>query len=189
VRSGGRGAFEHDLGERAERLEVGDLEREDRDPHDRGRVDPRRDPAEVLLLATDADRVLDDVEAALAEPGVTIARVRSGREVLAAVQELAPDLVVLDLQIGNMGGVATCLELRNEESFGRLEEQKVLILLDRVADVFLARRSGADGWIIKPLDPLRLRRAAEAVLRGDEYADGPSAPVMAPSEPDAAAAG
>lgn len=143
----------------------------------------------TILLATDADRVLDDVEAALAEPGVTIARVRSGREVLAAVQELAPDLVVLDLQIGNMGGVATCLELRNEESFGRLEEQKVLILLDRVADVFLARRSGADGWIIKPLDPPRLRRAAEAVLRGDEYADGPSAPVMAPSEPDAAAAG
>ena len=33
------------------------------------------------------------------------------------------------------------------------------MLLDRRADVYLARRSGAEGWLIKPLDPLRLKRA------------------------------
>ena len=46
------------------------------------------------------------------------------------------------------------------------------MLLDRIADVFLARRSGADGWLVKPLDPLRLRRAVRAVLRGDTYHEG-----------------
>lgn len=126
----------------------------------------------TILIATDADEVLDEVDAALSEPGTTVARVRAGRQVLAAVRELDPDLVVLDLQIGSMGGIATCLGLRNEESFGRIQEQKVLILLDRVADVFLARRAGADGWMIKPLDPLRLRRAALAVLEGSTYTEG-----------------
>ncbi len=144
-------------------------------------------PRRTILLATDSDTVRDEVEAALSEPGTTIARVRSGQEVLGAVHELQPDLVVLDLQIGNMGGVATCLGLRNEESFGRVDVQKVMILLDRVADVFLARRAGADGWLIKPLDALSLRRAAEAVLRGEQHTEGPEAPVLTPAEPDAAA--
>jgi hypothetical protein len=43
----------------------------------------------------------------------------------------------------------------------------VLMLLDRQADVFLAKRSGAEGWIVKPLDAFSLRNAATAILEGD----------------------
>ena len=39
------------------------------------------------------------------------------------------------------------------------------MLLDRRPDVFLARRSGAEGWMVKPLDPLRLRRADDRADR------------------------
>jgi DNA-binding response OmpR family regulator len=42
----------------------------------------------------------------------------------------------------------------------------VLLLLDRDVDVFLARRSGADGWVVKPLDAFSLRNAATAILEG-----------------------
>ena len=125
-----------------------------------------------MLIATDADEVLDEVDAALADDTTRVVRVRAGRDVLAAVRELEPDLVVLDLQIGNMGGVATALGLRNEESFGRIPAQTVLMLLDRTADVFLARRADADGWLVKPLDALRVRRAAEQVLDGGSYTEG-----------------
>ena len=41
------------------------------------------------------------------------------------------------------------------------------MLLDRQADVFLAKRSGADGWVVKPLDAFTLRRAATAILEGE----------------------
>ena len=41
------------------------------------------------------------------------------------------------------------------------------MLLDRDADVFLARRSGADGWVVKPLDAFSLRRAATAILAAE----------------------
>lgn len=126
----------------------------------------------TVLVATDADEVLDEIDAALADASTTVVRVHAGRDVLAAVQELDPDLVVLDLQIGNMGGVATALGLRNEESFGRIEPQNVLMLLDRTADVFLARRAEADGWLVKPLDALRVRRAADEVLAGGTYTEG-----------------
>jgi DNA-binding response OmpR family regulator len=126
----------------------------------------------VVLLATDADHIHDEVDAALADEDTMVHRVRAGREVVPAVKELEPDLVVLDLQIGNMGGMAACLSLRLEEGAGRLGRRAILMLLDRRDDVFLARRSNADGWVVKPLDALRLRQAADALLAGDTYHDG-----------------
>ena len=122
-----------------------------------------------VLLATDSDAVFDEVDAALADHETEVLAVSSGREVRAAVEEIDPDLVILDLQIGSMGGVATCLDLRLEESGDRLDPQNILLLLDRDADIFIARRSGADGWLVKPVDAGRLRRAAEALLAGDTY--------------------
>ncbi len=129
-------------------------------------------PNRTVLIATDADEVLDEVDAALADETTRVVRVHAGRDVLAAVKELEPALVVIDLQIGNMGGVATSLGLRNEESFERIAPQRILMLLDRAADVFLARRAQADGWLIKPLDALRLARSARTVLDGGTHVEG-----------------
>jgi len=122
-----------------------------------------------VLLATDADWIAEEMDAALSEPGTEVRRVRRGVDVLPAIEAAEPDLVILDLQIGNMGGMAACMAIRLEESAGRLEHMPVLMLLDRKADLFLARRSDADGWLFKPLDAFRLRRAAEALLAGDTY--------------------
>ncbi len=136
----------------------------------------------TVLLATDADWVADDVEAALADDDTEIVRTRAGAEVVDLTAELEPDLVVLDLQIGNMGGMAACMALRLEEGSGRLDPVPILMMLDRPHDDFLARRSAADGWIAKPLDPFRLRRAATALLAGEEWHDGvdPSVDAVAP---------
>lgn len=95
--------------------------------------------------------------------------VRSGAEVPAAVDADGPDLTVLDLQIGNMGGIATFLHLRQEAEEGRLPQTPVLMLLDRPADVPMARRVGVDGWLLKPLDAFRLRRASRALLGGQTF--------------------
>ena len=120
-----------------------------------------------VLIATDADAVFAEVEAALVDETTTVQRVREGQAVAGVVAQSAPDLVVLDLQIGNMGGIATCIDLRHEAGEGRLPDVPVLMLLDRQADVFLAKRSGADGWVVKPLDAFSLRNAATAILEGE----------------------
>lgn len=125
-----------------------------------------------ILIATDAQWVLDELEAALSSPSTTIQVVTNGRHVAAAVVEQTPDIAILDLQIGSMGGMAVTMDLRLDHSSGALPHVPVLMLLDRVADVHMARRSGAEGWIIKPLDALRLRKAVNALTSGSCYAEG-----------------
>ena len=71
-----------------------------------------------------------------------------------------------------MGGMAACMALRLEAGAGRLPDVSVLMLLDRQADLFLAQRSDADGWLVKPLDAFRLRRATTALLEGGEFKEG-----------------
>ena len=116
-----------------------------------------------VLLATDADRLFDEVVAALGGAH-DIHRVHEGKLVAEVMAGIDPELVILDLQIGNMGGMATSLLLKQEARAGRLPEAPVLLLLDREADEFLATQSDADGWITKPLDSLRLRRVAQELV-------------------------
>lgn len=104
-------------------------------------------------------------------PEVVIEEASSGPEVLRRVRNGGIDLVVTDLQIGAMGGMAICMELRHDESYLVGEPTSVLMLLDRRADVFLARRAGADGYLVKPLDPQRVRAAVRTLLSGEEYDD------------------
>ncbi|CAB4594311.1 unannotated protein [freshwater metagenome] len=125
-----------------------------------------------ILIATDAQWVLDEVQAALGSPSTTIQVVTNGRLVAPAVAERTPDIAILDLQVGSMGGMAITMDLRLDYSSGALPHIPVLMLLDRTADVHMARRSGADGWIIKPLDALRLRKAVTAIAGGGCYAEG-----------------
>ena len=120
----------------------------------------------TVLVATLADHVHEELEASLGGQS-RIVRVAGGNEVLAAVREHQPDLVVLDLQIGNMGGMAACLDLRLEQRAGRIPTQRVVMLLDRDADTYLAGQAEADAWIVKPLNPMELRQTASAVMATD----------------------
>ncbi len=143
-----------------------------------------------VLVATDADWVLDDIVAALGGPDTSFTVCREGRAVVGAVAQRTPDLAVLDLQIGSMGGMAVTMALRLDESGGLGPHVRVLMLLDRAADVHLARRSGADGWLIKPLDSLRLRRAARVIMDGGRVMEPEidDAPLFEPDpEPELAA--
>jgi DNA-binding response OmpR family regulator len=132
---------------------------------------------QTILVASDAPTLRREVEAVISGPDVEVDTVTSGPEVVTFVAEEAPDLVIVDMQMGNMGGMAVCLELRLQESYDAMDHVPVLMLLDRRPDVFLARRSGAEGWLVKPLDPLRLRRAVRALVDGGTFADDSFTPV------------
>jgi DNA-binding NarL/FixJ family response regulator len=123
-----------------------------------------------VLIAADAPWVHEEVIASLPE-GASSRSLINGAAVRAAVGEDTPDLVILDSQISNMGAVAVTYDLHNELSGGRLPAVPVLILLDRPSDAFLARQCAAEGYLLKPLDPLRTRRAIKALLAGGEFRD------------------
>ena len=132
-----------------------------------------------ILIATDADWIVDEVTAALGGPDTNFTVVREGRAVAKVVGEREPDLVVTDLQVGTMGGMAITMSLRLDESAGTLPHVPVVMLLDRTADVYLAQRCDAEAWLVKPLDALRLQRAAQAATSGGTYHEGvPAEPVV-----------
>ncbi len=134
-------------------------------------------PVRTVMVASDAPSVRHAVASVTKRPDIDIVEVSSGPSVVEQVRRDPPDLLVVDMQMGNMGGMAVCLELRLDESYLDMAHVPVLMLLDRRPDVFLARRSGAEGWLVKPLDPLRLRRAVAALLDGGTYLDDSYQPV------------
>jgi DNA-binding response OmpR family regulator len=129
-----------------------------------------------IVVATDSLSVFDQINSVVGGPGTTVRWIRSGLEVRDELNARPADLAIVDMQIGTMGGVAVALDLRLEADAGRLDRCPVLLVLDRRADVFLARRSGAEGWILKPLDPIRMRRAVSALLAGRAWHDASFAP-------------
>ena len=111
-----------------------------------------------MLLATDSDALAEDVFAALAGGGTTVSRIHAGEQVRRAVEQLEPDLVVLDMQIGNMGGIATSIDLRHEAEAGRLPDVKIVMLLDRDVDRWIAGEGKPDAHLVKPITSLALKR-------------------------------
>jgi DNA-binding response OmpR family regulator len=118
----------------------------------------------TILVAADARWVRDQVRAAFVGPGQRVVEVTRGQDVRDAFAEHIPDLTILDMQIGNMGGIAVAIDLRLEESAGRLPHATILLLLDREADRVLASRADGDAELVKPVDAGILRRTARQLL-------------------------
>ena len=81
----------------------------------------------------------------------------------AKVAEHDPDVVIIDLQIKNMGGMAIVRQIRADPEIE--EMPRLVLLLDREADGFLAKRAGADAWVVKPFQADQLRQALGETLQ------------------------
>lgn len=86
---------------------------------------------DLILIVSDSDSVLEELRSALEDGETEIRELRSGEQVRPAVEDDPPDVLITDLQVGNMGGMAICLDIHLEESGGRIPHVPVLILLDR----------------------------------------------------------
>jgi DNA-binding response OmpR family regulator len=118
----------------------------------------------TILVAADGKWVRDLVRIAFVAPGQQVIEVIRGQDVRDAVRDHHPDLVILDLQIANMGGIAVAIDLHLEEFDGRVPPVPILLLLDREADRFLAKRAAVQGELVKPIDVATLRRTANAII-------------------------
>lgn len=118
----------------------------------------------TVLVAADGAWIRDQVRTALTGPDLELIEVDRGQEVRDVVESRHPDLVILDLQIDNMGGVAVAIDLHLEASAGRLPDVPILLLLDREHDRFLAKRAAAAAELVKPIDAGTLRRTVKRLL-------------------------
>jgi DNA-binding response OmpR family regulator len=118
----------------------------------------------TVLVAADGAWIRNQVRTALTGPDLELIEVDRGQEVRDVVAGRHVDLVILDLQIANMGGVAVAIDLHLEASAERLPNVPILLLLDREHDRFLAKRAAADAELVKPIDPGTLRRTVKHLL-------------------------
>ncbi len=118
----------------------------------------------TVVVAADGAWIRNQVRTALAATDLEIIELDRGQAVRDVVAARHPDLVILDLQIANMGGIAVAIDLHLEASAGRAPTVPILILLDREHDRFLAKRAAANAELVKPIDPGTLRRTVKALL-------------------------
>lgn len=118
------------------------------------------------MLVADADWVVNEVKGALALGDWDLAVVDDPGSASSRVVEDAPDAVIVDMQVASMGGMAVVRAIRQETDPS--VRPRLVMLLDRSADHFIARRAGADARVLKPITSSDLR----AALSPDELRAG-----------------
>lgn len=125
-------------------------------------------PGIRVVIADDHRLVRAGLHMLLAEmPGVTVeAEAADGNEALAACAACAPDLILMDVAMPDMGGLEALRELR-----ARHPDTRVLMLsmLASEEHVLQALRLGAAGYLLKDAAPAELELAIGAVMRGETW--------------------
>jgi predicted signal transduction protein with EAL and GGDEF domain/DNA-binding response OmpR family regulator len=105
-------------------------------------------PAPRVLLVDDDDVNLLITSSALTEQGFAVTTATSGRKALEMLAEWSPDVVVLDAQMPEMDGFATCRQLRLLPGY---DTMPVLMLtgLDDEASITRAYQVGANDFFVK----------------------------------------
>lgn len=109
------------------------------------------------MLVADADWVINEVRAALTLGDWDLSVVDDPRAAVDLALELTPEAVIIDMQVGSMGGMAVVRAIR--QATEETSRPRMVLLLDRSADEFIARRAGADARVIKPITASALRIA------------------------------
>ena len=115
-----------------------------------------------LLLVADDIWVKNDVAAAVTDPGTVLEYIDDPEDAADVLGAQRYDAAVVDMQVGSMGGMALTRLFKDAMAAGDVETTPIILLLDRDADVFLARRAGADAYMVKPFTSQQLRTALAA---------------------------
>ncbi|MGH2767889.1 MAG: response regulator [Actinomycetota bacterium] len=123
----------------------------------------------VRVLVVDDHRVFAEAIAARlnAEPDLAVVKtVASAEEARATSATLKPDLVVLDVDLGNSDGVELAARLRQEHS-----EIKVVIVtcIEDSGKAVEAVRAGVSAWVTKDASVEELLGALRGAMRGETW--------------------
>ena len=136
-----------------------------------------------IVLADDHDLVRSGIKALLSMiNGVeVIAEARDGLELIQLVDDLQPDVVMTDISMPRMDGIAAISRIHASHP-----EMRVLVLsmYDTVDFVKRAVASGACGYLMKDAPPFELEQAVRSVMAtGSYFSPAIAQRLLQPSEP------
>jgi DNA-binding response OmpR family regulator len=118
----------------------------------------------VLVADDDQDTVLT-LTMLLRDEGYEVQGVHTGRHVMGAILDFAPDAVILDINLPDLSGWEVARRIRE-----RRAAQPLLIGISgeykKGADKVLAHISGFDHYVVKPYDPQMIFKALDELRTG-----------------------
>jgi DNA-binding NarL/FixJ family response regulator len=136
-----------------------------------------------VVLADDHDLVRTGIKALLemVEGVEVIAEARNGRELIALVGDLMPDVVMTDISMPVMDGITAISEIHAQHPEVRM---LVLSMYDTVDFVKRAVANGACGYLMKDAPPFELEQALRSVMAtGSYFSPAIAQRLLQPSEP------
>jgi two-component system KDP operon response regulator KdpE len=115
----------------------------------------------TILVVDDEPQIRRVMRTTLASNGYTVIEARSGEEALELMQKERPELVLLDVNMPGMGGLAACREIRDRSDAAII----VLTVRNTEKDKVMALDAGADDYVVKPFGMEELLARIRAALR------------------------
>ena len=121
-----------------------------------------------VMVVDDHPMVAEGIEAILGtyDDIEVVATLGSGEEAVKAVPTLAPDVVLLDLNMRGMGGLSATEAILDSHPSVRV---LILSMHDSPQHIGAALDHGAAGYVLKDVPTEEIRTAIDAVLAGDTY--------------------
>lgn len=125
-----------------------------------------------VLVVADEPWVRNEVHATLTAPGFELLDHEESSTAARTAVTDDIDVLIVDLQVGSMGGMAITRSIREATGDENGPGLPVVLLLDRSADGFLAKRAGAAAWLTKPFTSHQLQTAVDSAIesRSDSHA-------------------
>jgi DNA-binding NarL/FixJ family response regulator len=131
-----------------------------------------------VVLADDHAVVRSGLKAVLgaAKDIDVVGEASTGREALTMVERFAPDVIIMDLTMGDLDGLPATRKLVEAESTTR-----VLVLTMHAEEEYLVEvlQAGAAGYVVKSVADRELLEAVRTVARGEVYVQAAAARVLA----------
>ncbi len=119
----------------------------------------------TIMVADDNPDIVDILRNMLEENGFNVTCAYSGKDLFAGLEELKPDLILLDIMMPQMDGLEV---LRRLKGAPKTSSIPIIMITVKDEDKLAAHKLGADDYIPKPFDIDKLVTAINRLLSGDQ---------------------